>query len=472
MKETSSALIAGLAALVLIPVVLVLALSADSKPPASAGLCGGATAIGGELPDGGTYTQDQAGYAAIIVDTGIALNVPPRGQVIALATALVESTMENPDYGDRDSVGLFQQRPSQGWGTVEELTNPPVAAAKFYEALVKVRDWETRDPGEVAQAVQASAFPDRYGEKMAEASAIYESVLATKPIAAAGGSGQNVAAEASTADITPDGWPTGKISEYGGSDDAFARAESLPVSGGTPANPPLGPWYVAMRWPQPYAQVYPKIKDKRLLITGPRGSAIGYPADWGPAAKTGRIVDVAPELMAAIGAKTDDEVTVAWAPPDTPIGGAANCEAGAATGTIVDVPTPGGGSIQVDQALEGPLTQLLADAAAAGIDLGGGGYRDPQSQIETRKSNCGSSHYAIYEMAASSCSPPTAKPGTSMHETGLAVDFTYNGQTICFPRSTANCSGNAGHDWLIANAANYGLKNLSSEAWHFSTSGA
>ena len=103
MNGASSGVLAALAGVVMVPVVLVLAMSGD-KPPS---VCGAPTAIGGELPDGGTYTDDMAGNAQAIVETGIALGVPPRGQVIALATALVESDLRNLSYGDRDSVGLF-----------------------------------------------------------------------------------------------------------------------------------------------------------------------------------------------------------------------------------------------------------------------------------------------------------------------------------------------------------------------------
>ena len=109
-------------------------------------------------------------------------------------------------------------------------------------------------------------------------------------------------------------------------------------------------------------------------------------------------------------------------------------------------------------------TRLLADASAAGIELRGGGFRDPAAQIATRRSNCGTSDYAIWSMPASQCRPPTARPGRSMHEQGLAIDFTYNGSII------GSRSG-AAWDWLVANAANYGLKNLPSEPWHWSTNG-
>lgn len=123
-----------------------------------------------------------------------------------------------------------------------------------------------------------------------------------------------------------------------------------------------------------------------------------------------------------------------------------------------------GSGIWVHSSIADNITRLLADASAAGVPLAGGGYRDPAGQIAVRKNNCGTSNYAIYEMPASSCRPPTARPGTSMHERGLAIDFTYNGRII------GSRSGPA-WDWLNANASSYGLFNLPSEPWHWSTSG-
>lgn len=123
-----------------------------------------------------------------------------------------------------------------------------------------------------------------------------------------------------------------------------------------------------------------------------------------------------------------------------------------------------GNGIRVHESIVAQVQALLTDAAAAGFDLGGGGYRDPAAQIATRKSNCGTSTYAIYQMPASQCSPPTARPGQSMHERGLAIDFTAGGQLI---RSRSS----AAFVWLANNAAKYGLYNLPSEPWHWSTNG-
>ncbi len=141
---------------------------------------------------------------------------------------------------------------------------------------------------------------------------------------------------------------------------------------------------------------------------------------------------------------------------------------------VVDVPVPslpsvpGGlttvGGITVSNQIAGQLRSMLSAAAAGGISLGGNGYRDPQQQIELRKQNCGTSNYAIYEMDPTRCTPETARPGSSKHEVGLAIDFTYNGQII---RSRSN----PGFVWLAANAGSYGFANLPSEPWHWSPGG-
>lgn len=107
---------------------------------------------------------------------------------------------------------------------------------------------------------------------------------------------------------------------------------------------------------------------------------------------------------------------------------------------------------------------MLDAARADGVILGGGGYRDSSLQIQLRRQNCGTSNYAIYEMPPSLCSPPTARPGTSNHERGLAIDFTYNGGSM----GTRN---NPGYIWLAANAARFGFYNLPSEPWHWSIDG-
>jgi len=112
----------------------------------------------------GSMTPEQAGNAAIIVGESLRRGLPARAATIALVTAWQESSLQNLDYGDRDSLGLFQQRPSQGWGTPEQIMNPWYAAGKFYNALVKVKNWQTMDIGAAAQAVQKSGYPNAYDQ--------------------------------------------------------------------------------------------------------------------------------------------------------------------------------------------------------------------------------------------------------------------------------------------------------------------
>lgn len=128
-------------------------------------------------------------------------------------------------------------------------------------------------------------------------------------------------------------------------------------------------------------------------------------------------------------------------------------------GEIVSV-----GGIRVHQSISQNLANLLSAAAADGILLGGGGYRSSASQIALRRAHCGTSDYDIYQKPSHQCSPPTARPGRSNHERGLAIDFTSNGRAIT-SRSTS------AFQWLSANAARYGFYNLPSEPWHWSVDG-
>ena len=120
--------------------------------------------------------------------------------------------------------------------------------------------------------------------------------------------------------------------------------------------------------------------------------------------------------------------------------------------------------ITVASEIAGRLSDLLAAADADGVPLSGSGYRSSSSQVALRQANCGSSDYAVYEMSPSSCRPPTARPGASMHERGLAVDFTYGGRII-------SSRSSPGFAWLARNASRFGFYNLPSEPWHWSTNG-
>ncbi|MFV0634214.1 hypothetical protein [Demequina sp.] len=111
-----------------------------------------------------TKTAEQAGNIALIVAGSMRWGLPARAGTIGVATAIQESSLRNIDYGDRDSVGLFQQRPSQGWGTFEQIMDPYYSTDKFYEGLVKVDGWQDMEVTDAAQAVQRSGFPLAYAD--------------------------------------------------------------------------------------------------------------------------------------------------------------------------------------------------------------------------------------------------------------------------------------------------------------------
>ena len=129
----------------------------------------------------GTWGVEQVANAATIVAVGIKTGVPPRGLVIALATAMQESSLVNlGDLGagnDHDSLGLFQQRPSQGWGTPAQVMDPVYASGKFYSALLKVPGWQQMRLTDAAQAVQRSGFPEAYQKWERDAIALVSHVV-------------------------------------------------------------------------------------------------------------------------------------------------------------------------------------------------------------------------------------------------------------------------------------------------------
>ncbi|WP_328665566.1 NlpC/P60 family protein [Streptomyces sp. NBC_00322] len=129
--------------------------------------------------------KEQVPNARVIVATGVQMKSSARGQVIALATALQESGLRNLDHGDRDSIGLFQQRPSQGWGTREQILDPVYASTTFYKALKSLKDWEHMPLSVAAQKVQKSAEPDAYAKHEPLATALQQAIAPTLGAAAA-----------------------------------------------------------------------------------------------------------------------------------------------------------------------------------------------------------------------------------------------------------------------------------------------
>jgi hypothetical protein len=104
----------------------------------------------------------QMANAATITAVGVRRGMPEQAVVVALATALQESKLENRDDGDRDSIGLFQQRPSKGWGTPDQIKDPRFAADQFYTALKRVKGYQKMRVTDAAQRVQRSAYPNAY----------------------------------------------------------------------------------------------------------------------------------------------------------------------------------------------------------------------------------------------------------------------------------------------------------------------
>ncbi len=119
--------------------------------------------------------------------------------------------------------------------------------------------------------------------------------------------------------------------------------------------------------------------------------------------------------------------------------------------------------IRVHESIADKLLALLKAASRDGIRLGGGGYRSSDSQVALRRAHCGTSNWAVYRKPSYQCRPPTARPGASMHERVLAVDFTQNGRALW--------SNTSGYRWLKRNASKYGFRNLPSEPWHWSVNG-
>jgi cell wall-associated NlpC family hydrolase len=159
----------------------------------------GSLGVTGEIPSSLTtqnsngetvsLSQTQLQRAAAIIAVGKSENIPARGQLVALMAALTESSLRvlsnsgaypsstsipnDGDGGDHDSVGLFQMRPSTGWGEVRNLMDPVWSSRAFYggpdgpnhgspRGLLDIKDWQSMDPGAAAQAVEVSAYPDRY----------------------------------------------------------------------------------------------------------------------------------------------------------------------------------------------------------------------------------------------------------------------------------------------------------------------
>jgi len=125
----------------------------------------------GKAVDGVTLDSVQVEDAQVIYEVSVSMALPPRAAVIAIATAMQESSLLNQPYGTSDSLGLFQQRPSQGWGTTAQIMDPVYASRKFLRTLALVPGWQGRPLTVIAQEVQGSGYPGAYArwESLADA---------------------------------------------------------------------------------------------------------------------------------------------------------------------------------------------------------------------------------------------------------------------------------------------------------------
>jgi hypothetical protein len=128
-----------------------------------------------------TFDPEQAGNAALISAVSLKRDMPPRAATIALTTAIQESKIRNLRYGDRDSLGLFQQRPSQGWGTEKQILDPVYSTNAFFDALEKYKGYETADITTIAQRVQKSGYPEAYRDHEGEGRVLASTLTGHSP---------------------------------------------------------------------------------------------------------------------------------------------------------------------------------------------------------------------------------------------------------------------------------------------------
>lgn len=178
-KGRVTALVVGLAVVATVVAVGIAVLKAtDSIIGGPSGDC--TVTVGDHTVE---VTGEQAENASLISAIAVRRGLPARAASIALATAYQESKLANIDYGDRDSLGLFQQRPSQGWGTREQILDPVYSTNAFYDALVEVDGYEGLEITVAAQRVQRSAYPDAYADHEADGRALASALTGFSPAA-------------------------------------------------------------------------------------------------------------------------------------------------------------------------------------------------------------------------------------------------------------------------------------------------
>lgn len=225
----------------------------------------------------------QAENAALLAGASLRRGLPARAATIAIATTLQESRLVNIDHGDRDSVGLFQQRPSQGWGTVEQIMDPLYATNAFYDALVGVSGYTELPVTVAAQRVQRSAFPDAYAQHEERARAWASALTGHSPAALTcslhPASLGDAAALADRAARDLGGLPL-TVAELSSAQGGQVRADASALS---PQDPARAAWAVA-QWAVAVAKPFDvqrvEVADRRWE----RADGVWHPAPAGTAA--------------------------------------------------------------------------------------------------------------------------------------------------------------------------------------------
>jgi cell wall-associated NlpC family hydrolase len=207
-------LVIGAVVVALTAAVAVVAAGAGLVSPA--GSCAAAVSVGAAAGRGLDLDAGQLANARIIYAVGAGLGLPGRAEVVALATAMQESGLRNLTYGTSDSLGLFQQRPSQGWGTAAQIMDPVISARSFYQRLAQVVGWESMPVTVAAQAVQRSGFPGAYAQWQPLAARLAASF-------GAGAGGRTVTCATLDANVVPGG-------REGGGNATLPRHYELPSS--------------------------------------------------------------------------------------------------------------------------------------------------------------------------------------------------------------------------------------------------
>lgn len=254
----------------------------------SGGLMANGTLAAGTY-GGVTLSQEQANNASTIYNVGKGRGLPDKAMVIALATAMQESTLHNLPGGDRDSAGLFQQRPSAGWGTVAQVTDPVYAAGKFYDALQKI-NYQGMAVTVAAQTVQRSAFPSAYAKWEGMATAA-EAALARSP----GGSGASLATNVGAAVSNTAGAVANVVSQAAGAPiSGSGRAVASTAFSLIKRNPP-GHILYSLGGDAPYTDPDPRKLDCSSFVDWVYFHAVGSP-----------IVPGGRSTAASLAAKTKD----------------------------------------------------------------------------------------------------------------------------------------------------------------------